>query len=341
MAIGDTFGSVELINNLDVGNPLYLQTNDNTGLAIINVKLVGAENYKMWATAMKIALKGKNKIGFIDGTCVKQESSDVLSQQWERCNAIVLGWILGSLSQDLYVGQVYFEIDSEVWAELKETFDKTGWLNSLWREFDIFVCEGTTACTCDAKSGSVKHTQLIRLMQFLMGLNDVYQLIRSTILTKHPLPNVKDALYVVSREESYKGLHPGGSGTNKSQPSAFVVKTNNNTNNFNRKMMKHLSLINENPSPAANMSGIKSKFSNNNISFKLPSFYNNNVFFNLNFEKFFCAKSKSEMFNVTLGWIIDSGANQHMTDSTKDMFNVVDISSLMLTVGHCDNRKFS
>ncbi|GKD08481.1 hypothetical protein Tco_1188166 [Tanacetum coccineum] len=34
------------------------------------------------------------------------------------------------------------------------------------------------------------------------------------------------------------------------------------------------------------------------------------------------------------GWITDSGANQHMTDSTKNMFNVVDISSLMLTVGH-------
>ncbi|GJY28655.1 hypothetical protein Tco_0404422 [Tanacetum coccineum] len=34
------------------------------------------------------------------------------------------------------------------------------------------------------------------------------------------------------------------------------------------------------------------------------------------------------------GWITDSGANQHMTDSTKNMFNVVDISSLMLIVGH-------
>ncbi|GJZ80808.1 hypothetical protein Tco_0645802 [Tanacetum coccineum] len=145
---------------------------------------------------------------------------------------------------------------------------------------------GRTACTYDAKFGSVKHTQLIRLMQFLMGLNDVYQPITSTILAKDPLPNVKDAFYVVSREESHRGLHPGGFGTNKSQPAAFVGKTNNNINNFNR-------------------------------------------------------KSKSEMFNVTLGWIIDSGANQHMTDSTKDMFNVVDISSLMLTVGHCDNRKFS
>nr|GEX50639.1 hypothetical protein [Tanacetum cinerariifolium] len=40
------------------------------------------------------------------------------------------------------------------------------------------------------------------------------------------------------------------------------------------------------------------------------------------------------MYNVNISWIIDSGANQHMIVSIKNMFNVVDISSLRLTVGH-------
>ncbi|GKA47229.1 hypothetical protein Tco_0740112 [Tanacetum coccineum] len=165
-------------------------SNDYSSLAIVNVKLVGAENYKMWATAMKIALKGK------------------------------IRWVL---------------------LMLKETYDKMDGL-SLWREFDILtilpacVCEGRTACTCYAKFRSVKHTQLIRLMQFLMSLNDIYQLIRSTILAKDPLLNVMDAFYVVSREESHRGLHPGSSGANKSQPTAFVSKTNNNTNNFYKRV---------------------------------------------------------------------------------------------------------
>ncbi|GJZ01703.1 hypothetical protein Tco_0519664 [Tanacetum coccineum] len=237
------------------------------------------------------------------------------------------------------------------------------------------------------------NSSLAIINDVLNGSNDVYQPIMSTILGKDPLPNVNDAFYVVSREESHRGLHVGGFGTNKSQPDAFVVKTNNNTNNFNRRvntnnnnnanrgpnpnllcknyglighnvdrcyefigypagfkrnpnlskqsrnnnnkrfngnskvnhyvpstfsslsssftneqMMKLLSLINEKPSPTANMSGIK------------PNFFNNN--------------SKYVMYNVTLGWIIDSGANQHTTDSTKEMFNIVDISSFILTVGH-------
>ncbi|GKF87149.1 hypothetical protein Tco_0258026, partial [Tanacetum coccineum] len=34
------------------------------------------------------------------------------------------------------------------------------------------------------------------------------------------------------------------------------------------------------------------------------------------------------------GWIIDSGANQHLTTSTIGMINVVDFSNLNITVGH-------
>ncbi|GKC02911.1 ribonuclease H-like domain-containing protein [Tanacetum coccineum] len=68
-------------------------------------------------------------------------------------------------------------------------------------------------------------------MQFLMGLNDVYQQIRSNILAKNHIRDVKDAFNVVSREGSHRGLHLGsrfGSGLgSKVQPVAFVVKSNN------------------------------------------------------------------------------------------------------------------
>nr|GEW09194.1 ribonuclease H-like domain-containing protein [Tanacetum cinerariifolium] len=38
--------------------------------------------------------------------------------------------------------------------------------------------------------------------------------------------------------------------------------------------------------------------------------------------------------NINLGWIVNSGANHHMTVSAKKLINVVDISNLGLTVGH-------
>ncbi|GJZ99299.1 hypothetical protein Tco_0671850, partial [Tanacetum coccineum] len=89
----------------------------------------------------------------------------------------------------------------------------------------------------------------------------------------------------------------GNSMVNQSIPSTSGSLSSSFTNEH---MMKLLSLINEKPSPSANISCIKPNFYNNNMSFKQPYFYNNN----------------------------------HMTDSTKDMFNIMDISSLMITVGH-------
>ena len=58
------------------------------------------------------------------------------------------------------------------------------------------------------------------------------------------------------------------------------------------------------------------------------------MFFNHHFGKFYCATIKFNGVSNHLGWIIDSGANQHLTNIVLNMFNLIDISDLNLTVGH-------
>nr|GEY01643.1 ribonuclease H-like domain-containing protein [Tanacetum cinerariifolium] len=101
----------DLISALDAGNPLYFQTNDNNSRSLINIKLTGLENYRVWATALKIALQARNKMVFVDGSCVKSvyASSVPLTNQWEMCNVVVLSWLLSSNSDDKYLSQVYSE----------------------------------------------------------------------------------------------------------------------------------------------------------------------------------------------------------------------------------------
>ncbi|GKB30445.1 ribonuclease H-like domain-containing protein, partial [Tanacetum coccineum] len=249
----------ELISALDAGNPLHLQTNDNSIGSLVNIKLTGCENYRVWANAMKIGLQARNKMCFVDGTCDKSAyaSSAVLSNQWDRCNAVVLSWLLNSISEDLYLSHVYSENAAEVWKELKDTYDKLDGsilfnliqkinnfkqnglpvseyyhkLNSLWREFDMLT--KFSPCTCNARTESGKHHQLMKLMQFLMGLDDVYQPTRSSLLTQTELPDVKDAFVIVCREESHRGLG-STSGVLKPQVSSFVAKTNDNFKGQNR-----------------------------------------------------------------------------------------------------------
>ena len=69
---------------------------------------------------MKLALHARNKIGFIDGTCLKDfySTSDVLSAEWDMCNAIVLTWIMNYVSQDVYLGLIYSD-NASVWKELE------------------------------------------------------------------------------------------------------------------------------------------------------------------------------------------------------------------------------
>lgn len=87
---------------------------------------MGTKNYSIWSSVMKLALQARNKVGFIDGTCLKDAyvNSDVLSAQWDRCNAIILTWIMNSVSQDVYLGLIYSNNVASVWKELEETYDK-------------------------------------------------------------------------------------------------------------------------------------------------------------------------------------------------------------------------
>ncbi|XP_071699247.1 uncharacterized protein [Rutidosis leptorrhynchoides] len=209
------------ISKLDFNDPLFLHPSDITSTPIITFKLLGTKNFRVWKCAMTLALKTKNKFGFVDGSVKKDESNEVLIKQWERCNSVVLSWIIGSISEELYLGKIFSTVASEIWLELKETYDRVDGamvfnlhqkinsltqngsslseyyhtLNSLWKQFDAMV-------EIPDNSDELKaHHQMIKLIQFLMGLDDSYHSLRSNILTTEPLPSVKTAYSLISRED--------------------------------------------------------------------------------------------------------------------------------------------
>lgn len=111
----------------------------------------------------------------------------------------------------MYLGKVYSKLASEVWKELKETYDKVDGfvvfnlyqkinsmsqngssvseyyhkINTMWKQLDQL--SQLLACTCDASKEFNNFSHLIKLMQFLMGLDSVYQPIRSNLLLRGPL----------------------------------------------------------------------------------------------------------------------------------------------------------
>ncbi|KAJ0927807.1 hypothetical protein HanRHA438_Chr04g0187071 [Helianthus annuus] len=90
----------------------------------------------------------------------------------------------------------------------------------MWKQFDAVL--QLPSCSCQAAKDYNDFSTLIKLMQFLMGLDDVYQPVRTNLLTREPLPSVKVAFSIVSREESHRNTSVGAKGQNAS----FVSKTN-------------------------------------------------------------------------------------------------------------------
>nr|GEU78352.1 putative Gag-polypeptide of LTR copia-type [Tanacetum cinerariifolium] len=127
MAGGEPSGSnIDFVNGLDGGNPLHMNPNDSTSTFLIPFKLTGPENYRMCTSAMKLALQARNKYAFMDGSCVKSaySASNVLFAQWDRCNDVVLTWIMNSVSVDVYMGLVYSVDVATSWIDLESTYDK-------------------------------------------------------------------------------------------------------------------------------------------------------------------------------------------------------------------------
>ncbi|XP_073271501.1 uncharacterized protein [Primulina huaijiensis] len=110
--------------NPNFNDMLFFHPSDTPDMNLVTDQLIGTENYGVWSRAMLIALRGKNKIRFIDGTCNRPISRSPTVQQWDRCNALVLSWIINTVSKDIFRGIVYATEASVVWSDLKEHFDK-------------------------------------------------------------------------------------------------------------------------------------------------------------------------------------------------------------------------
>ncbi|PHU03609.1 hypothetical protein BC332_28860, partial [Capsicum chinense] len=109
---------------IDHHHPLYLQACNTPGSSLVSIQLTGSENYALWSRSMRIGLLGKSNLGFVDGRHTKEKFEPALHDLWEKCNAIVLSWIMISVSKELLSGIVYTSNAQKVWSDLKERFDK-------------------------------------------------------------------------------------------------------------------------------------------------------------------------------------------------------------------------
>lgn len=108
----------------DSTSPYYINPSENTALPIVSEKFNG-EAFNEWKRSMIIALATKNKLGFINGSLPKPAVSDPNYSAWERCDAIIISYILRSLESSIARSVLFLSTSQEIWKDLEERFSQT------------------------------------------------------------------------------------------------------------------------------------------------------------------------------------------------------------------------
>ncbi|XP_070014748.1 uncharacterized protein [Nicotiana sylvestris] len=113
---------------LDSTNLLYMHPSESAGSTLVPISFDGP-GYRSWRRRVLRALSLKNKVGFINGKCRKADSRDPSYNQWERCDDMVMLWILNSLLKDLADSLQYVNDAQELWQELEDRYDQQNGAN--------------------------------------------------------------------------------------------------------------------------------------------------------------------------------------------------------------------
>ncbi|KAL0427911.1 UNVERIFIED_CONTAM: Retrovirus-related Pol polyprotein from transposon RE1 [Sesamum latifolium] len=238
---------------------LRVQATDNPGTVLVSNVLDGT-NFLSWSRSIKIALRAKMKLGFINEKNPKPQESDDGFEQWERADGMVISWILNSISKDIVESFLYIDTASDLWVELESrygvsnrpmiyqlqrkiasaaqrTLSVSAYFNKLKKLWDELGCLVTNpSCSPEALKEIASLYQRDHLMQFLMGLDESFESTRNQILIMEPLPNVSKAYAIVLQVERHREVNSAYG--NSLQNMAMQTKGfqgNNNRNQWKRK----------------------------------------------------------------------------------------------------------
>lgn len=172
---------------------------------------------------MTMALIGKNKIGFVDGSIIPPSPQDPQYRLWLRNNNIVASRLLNSVSKEITASVVCSSLTSEIWKELQDLFQQGNGprifqlkrnlvsctqgtlsvtqyyikIKSIWEELGQYKRHHT--CNCGGVQPLLEY-----VMNFLLGLNESYNHIRGQILIMNPIPPIAQVFSLMLQEEKQR-----------------------------------------------------------------------------------------------------------------------------------------
>ena len=106
---------------LDPGHALFLRHSENPNCSLTSEPLNGS-NFAQWKRSCEVSLSAKNKMPFVTGDYEKLVDDSPMLSLWERCNSIVISWILHSVDKDIASSIIYTPTAAQIWKDLSQRF---------------------------------------------------------------------------------------------------------------------------------------------------------------------------------------------------------------------------
>lgn len=126
-------------------SPYFLHPGENPGIIVVLLQLNGT-NYHQGRKGIK------NKLKFVNGRISAPNQNDAF-EAWERCNGMVVSWIIRTLSPQIAQSIVYFDNTKAPWDDLRERFTKVRHgkrpVSDFFKELKI-LSSGALMCICNS-----------------------------------------------------------------------------------------------------------------------------------------------------------------------------------------------
>ena len=97
---GSKPSSSEISPNDDTSSPFFIHHSENHSSVIVTPELT-TTNFATWKRPFLLAVSIRNKRGFLDGTISKPNENDSSFIAWNRCNDLLVAWLLRSISPSI------------------------------------------------------------------------------------------------------------------------------------------------------------------------------------------------------------------------------------------------
>uniref|UniRef100_A0A2N9J1M4 Integrase catalytic domain-containing protein n=1 Tax=Fagus sylvatica TaxID=28930 RepID=A0A2N9J1M4_FAGSY len=198
---------------------------DNMSMQMTSNKLDGT-NYSAWSQFVELYVTGKGKLGYLTGEKIKPAISDLSFSTWVEENAMLMSWLLNSMTPDINASFLRLPTAHDIWDAVAQTYftgndasqiyelrrkahetrqqgkslaSYFSALQTIWQELDFLNPYDMES----AKDTATLKTRIEneRVYDFLAGLDPGFDQIRVQVLAQDPTPNLRSTYAFVRREE--------------------------------------------------------------------------------------------------------------------------------------------